>query len=162
MLKSFEIVSGKDDCRPLSDPISEDVHHRFRRGYRDLDFAHLNKFNNICKPLLINFNYHRKMQAKNSVDSQYYNLPFSFGENLELTDFTKMRDNGGGSWDSFIFIRYFHSLAYRWDLELSGPDILCFVFLKKIILTLFWCLRIKYVRWKREIESALFRKRTIC
>ena len=99
MLKSFEIVSGKDDCRPLSDPISEDVHHRFRRGYRELDLAHLNK---LVVRYLNEFQLLSKNAGENSVDflsftSFYGNLPFSFGENLELIDFTKMKDNDGGS-----------------------------------------------------------------
>jgi hypothetical protein len=52
-----------------------------------------------------------KNAGENSVDflsftSFYGNLPFSFGENLELADLTKMKDNNGRSRTPLSFINF--------------------------------------------------------
>jgi hypothetical protein len=58
----------------------------------------------------MNFNYYRKMRAKIAWTScllpLYGNLPFSFGENLELADLTKMKDNNGRSRTPLSFINF--------------------------------------------------------
>ena len=110
----------------------------------------------------MNFNIHRKMRAKDNVDFQS-NLPFSFGENLELTDLTKMKDNNERSRTPLSFINFLNPFAYRWDLELSGPTILCFRSSKKNypLTFLVFANRVRCLETRNWIGAGLLQERTL-